>query len=117
VRYDPATGNYVPVDWDEAFALIGRELNALDDPNEAEFYTSGRTSGGVRISCSCVGGTNNFPTVRTCAEPTSVGLPESIGIGKERCCSTTSHMPRRSSSSARTRAPTADADRVAGVAP
>jgi hypothetical protein len=44
MRYDPATDHYVPVTWDEAFTLVGRELNALDDPNEAEFYTSGRTS-------------------------------------------------------------------------
>jgi len=42
--YDPLTDHYVPVDWEEAFAIIGRELNALADPNEAEFYTSGRTS-------------------------------------------------------------------------
>src|SRR5262249_8577843 len=44
MRYDPMTDHYVPVDWEEAFAIIGRELNALADPNEAEFYTSGRTS-------------------------------------------------------------------------
>src|SRR6201984_1289667 len=44
MRYDPATDPYLPVDWDKAFAIIGRELNALADPNEAEFYTSGRTS-------------------------------------------------------------------------
>src|SRR6201995_2783786 len=44
MRYDAATDHYVPINWDDAFALIGRELGALDDPNEAEFYTSGRTS-------------------------------------------------------------------------
>src|SRR5271163_1090169 len=44
MRYDSATDHYVPVGWDEAFALVGHELNALADPNEAEFYTSGRTS-------------------------------------------------------------------------
>jgi anaerobic selenocysteine-containing dehydrogenase len=37
MRYDPATDHYMPVDWGEAFAIIGRELNALNDPNEAEF--------------------------------------------------------------------------------
>jgi formate dehydrogenase major subunit len=42
--YDPVTDHYVPIDWSDAFALIARELNALRDPNEAEFYTSGRTS-------------------------------------------------------------------------
>src|ERR1700753_1375788 len=34
MRYDPATDHYVPIGWDDAFALIARELNALDDPNE-----------------------------------------------------------------------------------
>ena len=41
MRYDPATDHYVPIDWSDAFALIARELNALRDPNEAEFHTSG----------------------------------------------------------------------------
>src|SRR5271168_5385586 len=44
MRYDSATDHYVPVTWEDAFSLIGSELNTLDDPNEAEFYTSGRTS-------------------------------------------------------------------------
>ena len=35
MRYDSSTDRYVPVSWDEAFALIGRELRALADPNEA----------------------------------------------------------------------------------
>ncbi len=86
MRYDPATDHYVPVDWDEAFALIGRELNALDDPNEAEFYTSGRTSNEAAFMYQLFArrfGTNNFPDCSNmCHEPTSVGLPESIGIGK-----------------------------------
>jgi molybdopterin-dependent oxidoreductase alpha subunit len=86
MRYDPATDHYVPVDWDDAFALIGRELNALDDPNQAEFYTSGRTSNEAAFMYQLFVrrfGTNNFPDCSTmCHEPTSVGLPESIGIGK-----------------------------------
>jgi molybdopterin-dependent oxidoreductase alpha subunit len=86
MRYDPAIDHYVPVSWDEAFALIARELNRLDDPNEAEFYTSGRTSNeGAFMYQLFVRrfGTNNFPDCSNmCHEPTSVGLPESIGIGK-----------------------------------
>jgi formate dehydrogenase major subunit len=86
MRYDPATDKYVPVAWDEAFALIGRELRALADPNEAEFYTSGRTSNEAAFLYQLVArlyGTNNFPDCSNmCHEPTSVGLPESIGIGK-----------------------------------
>jgi molybdopterin-dependent oxidoreductase alpha subunit len=86
MRYDPGTDHYVPVGWDEAFAIIGRELNALDDPNEAEFYTSGRTSNEGAFMYQLFArrfGTNNFPDCSNmCHEPTSVGLPESIGIGK-----------------------------------
>ncbi len=36
--------HYVPIEWEEAFSLLAHELNALDDPREAIFYTSGRTS-------------------------------------------------------------------------
>jgi molybdopterin-dependent oxidoreductase alpha subunit len=86
MHYDPATDHYVPVDWDKAFAVIGRELNALADPNEAEFYTSGRTSNEAAFMYQLFArsfGTNNFPDCSNmCHEPTSVGLPESIGIGK-----------------------------------
>jgi formate dehydrogenase major subunit len=86
MRYDPATDRYVPVSWDEAFALVGRELNALSDPNEAEFYTSGRTSNEGAFMYQLFArrfGTNNFPDCSNmCHEPTSVGLPESIGVGK-----------------------------------
>jgi formate dehydrogenase major subunit len=86
MRYDPATDHYVPIEWGDAFATIARELKALDDPNEAEFYTSGRTSNEAafmyQLFARCFG-TNNFPDCSNmCHEPTSVGLPESIGIGK-----------------------------------
>jgi formate dehydrogenase major subunit len=86
MRYDAASDHYVPISWDDAFALIARELNALDDPNEAEFYTSGRTSNEAAFMYQLFVrrfGTNNFPDCSNmCHEPTSVGLPESIGIGK-----------------------------------
>jgi len=36
--------HYEPISWDEAFALTAAELNKLDSPNEALFYTSGRAS-------------------------------------------------------------------------
>jgi len=86
MRYDAAADHYVPIGWDDAFALIGRELRALADPNEAEFYTSGRTSNEAAFLYQLFVrrfGTNNFPDCSNmCHEPTSVGLPESIGIGK-----------------------------------
>ena len=72
--------------WDEAFALIGRHLNALPDPNMAEFYTSGRTSNEAAFLYQLFVreyGTNNFPDCSNmCHEATSVGLPESLGVGK-----------------------------------
>jgi molybdopterin-dependent oxidoreductase alpha subunit len=84
--YDAASDRYVPIRWDEAFALIGRELRALETADQAEFYTSGRTSNEAAFLYQLFVrrfGTNNFPDCSNmCHEPTSVGLPESIGIGK-----------------------------------
>ena len=86
MRYDATTDHYVPVSWDEAFALIGRHLRALDDPNRAEFYTSGRTANEAAFLLSVFVrefGTNNFPDcANMCHEPTSRGLMPAIGIGK-----------------------------------
>jgi molybdopterin-dependent oxidoreductase alpha subunit len=86
MAYDAASDHYLPIGWDEAFALIGRHLNALPDPNMAEFYTSGRTSNEAAFLYQLfvrVYGTNNFPDCSNmCHEATSVGLPKSIGVGK-----------------------------------
>src|SRR5215470_2378073 len=87
--YDEASDKYVPIAWDQAFQLIGRELNALADPNEAEFYTSGRASNEAAFLYQLFVrefGTNNFPDCSNfCHEPTSQGLPPAIGIGKGTC--------------------------------
>jgi formate dehydrogenase major subunit len=86
MRYDSATDRYVPVSWDEAFATVARHLNALGSPDEADFYTSGRASNEAAFLYQIFVrrfGTNNFPDCSNmCHEATSVGLPESIGIGK-----------------------------------
>lgn len=86
MRYDAATDHYVPVSWDDAFALVGRHLRALDSPHQAEFYTSGRTANETAFLYSIFVrefGTNNFPDCSNmCHEPTSRGLPPAIGIGK-----------------------------------
>ena len=86
MRYDAASDHYVPVGWDDAFALIGRHLRALDSPDQAEFYTSGRTANETAFLYSIFVreyGTNNFPDCSNmCHEPTSRGLPHSIGVGK-----------------------------------
>ncbi|GAB3653050.1 FdhF/YdeP family oxidoreductase [Glycomyces tarimensis] len=77
---------YVPVEWDEAFALIADELAALDDPNEAAFYTSGRTSNEAAFLYQLFArrfGTNNLPDCSNmCHESSGAALNETIGIGK-----------------------------------
>lgn len=86
MRYDAGSDHYVPCSWDEAFALIGNHLRALDSPHQAEFYTSGRTSNEAAFLYSIFVrefGTNNFPDCSNmCHEPTSRGLPPAIGVGK-----------------------------------
>jgi len=86
MRYDAATDKYVPVSWDEAFALIGKHLRALESPHQAEFYTSGRTPNEAAFLYAIfvrAFGTNNFPDCSNmCHEPTSRGLPPAIGVGK-----------------------------------
>ncbi|WP_287495828.1 FdhF/YdeP family oxidoreductase [Pandoraea sp. CB10b_02] len=86
MRYDAATDHYVPIAWDDAFAMIGRHLRALPDPDQAAFYTSGRTSNEAAFLYQLFVrhyGTNNFPDCSNmCHEPTSVGLPPVVGLGK-----------------------------------
>ncbi len=86
MRYDPATDRYVPVSWDEAFRRIGEVLKGLDDPHQALFYTSGRTSNEAAFLYQLFGrlfGTNNFPDCSNmCHESSGTGLTESIGVGK-----------------------------------
>ncbi|GGJ04767.1 FdhF/YdeP family oxidoreductase [Neoroseomonas lacus] len=86
MTYDAASDRYVPIGWDDAFATIARHLIALPDPNMAEFYTSGRTSNEAAFLYQLFVrefGTNNFPDCSNmCHEATSVGLPQSIGVGK-----------------------------------
>lgn len=83
--YDPISDKYVPVEWDQAFARIGGILRSLP-PDQIDLYTSGRASNEVAYLYQLFGrelGTNNFPDCSNmCHEATSVGLPQSIGIGK-----------------------------------
>jgi molybdopterin-dependent oxidoreductase alpha subunit len=78
--------NYETIEWDEAFELIGKTLRGLDSPNEAIFYTSGRTSNEAAFMYQLMVrefGTNNMPDCSNmCHESSGVGLGESIGIGK-----------------------------------
>ncbi len=86
MAYDAASDRYLPISWDDAFARVGAALQALPDPDMAEFYTSGRTSNEAAFLYQLMVrefGTNNFPDCSNmCHEATSVALPESIGVGK-----------------------------------
>ena len=86
MRYDAASDHYVPVRWDEAFALIARHLNALPSPDEAIFYTSGRTSNEAAFLYQLFVreyGTNNFPDCSNmCHESSGTALKKQIGVGK-----------------------------------
>lgn len=86
VRYDAATDKYLPISWDDAFKLIAEHLHALDNPDQAAFYTSGRASNEAAFLYQLFVrsfGTNNFPDCSNmCHETTSVGLLDSIGLGK-----------------------------------
>lgn len=86
LRYDAVTDTYVPVRWDAAFAEIGRVLNSLDHPDQAEFYTSGRASNEAAFLYQMfvrLYGTNNFPDCSNmCHEASGVALTQAIGVGK-----------------------------------
>ncbi|TMV62152.1 CbbBc protein, partial [Thioclava sp. BHET1] len=86
MRYDAASDRYLPLSWDEAFGLIGDVMQRQSDPDAVEFYTSGRASNEAAFLFQIFArefGTNNFPDCSNmCHEATSVGLPQSIGIGK-----------------------------------
>ncbi|HEV2704338.1 MAG TPA: FdhF/YdeP family oxidoreductase [Pyrinomonadaceae bacterium] len=78
--------HYEPLSWDEAFRLVASELNALATPDEAAFYTSGRTSNEAAFLYQLFVrqfGTNNLPDCSNmCHESSGSALTETIGIGK-----------------------------------
>ncbi|MBV9869098.1 MAG: FdhF/YdeP family oxidoreductase [Frankiaceae bacterium] len=85
--YKPAgEDHYRPIGWDEAFDVVARHLRSLSSPDQATFYTSGRTSNEAAYVYQLFVrsfGTNNLPDCSNmCHESTSVSLAETIGIGK-----------------------------------
>lgn len=78
--------HYELISWEEALRAIADELKALKSPDEAIFYTSGRTSNETAFIYQLFArqfGTNNMPDCSNmCHESTSVALTESIGLGK-----------------------------------
>lgn len=78
--------HYEPISWDDAFKMIAAHLNACRTPDEAVFYTSGRTSNEAAFLYQLFVrqfGTNNLPDCSNmCHESSGVALKETIGIGK-----------------------------------
>src|SRR5882757_2506879 len=78
--------HYEPISWDDAFELVGGKIRGLADPNEAIFYTSGRTSNEAAFSYQLLAralGTNNLPDCSNmCHESSGSALIQTIGIGK-----------------------------------
>lgn len=85
--YLPEGGDrYEPVSWERAFDIVGEELAALSSPDEALFYTSGRTSNEAAFLYQLFArefGTNNLPDCSNmCHESSGSALSETIGVGK-----------------------------------
>jgi molybdopterin-dependent oxidoreductase alpha subunit len=78
--------HFSEIGWDEAFAIVGDALRRLASPDEATFYTSGRTSNEAAFLYQLFVrqlGTNNLPDCSNmCHESSGTGLHESIGVGK-----------------------------------
>jgi len=77
---------YSAVSWEKAFEIAGQALQGLETPDDAIFYTSGRTSNEAAFLYQLFArrlGTNNLPDCSNlCHESSGVGLSETIGIGK-----------------------------------
>ncbi len=80
------SSKYVPISWEDAFAKIATQVKELSSPDEACFYTSGRTSNEAAFLYQLFAkqvGTNNLPDCSNmCHESSGKGLSETVGIGK-----------------------------------
>jgi molybdopterin-dependent oxidoreductase alpha subunit len=78
--------HYEPIEWHDAFSLIASHLDGLASPDEAVFYTSGRTSNEAAFLYQLLVrsfGTNNLPDCSNmCHESSGAALSETTGIGK-----------------------------------
>ena len=78
--------HYEPISWEDACKLIADQLRQLDHPDEAIFYTSGRSSNEAAFLYGMFArafGTNNMPDCSNmCHESSGKALSETLGIGK-----------------------------------
>ncbi|WP_395406063.1 FdhF/YdeP family oxidoreductase [Pseudoduganella sp. UC29_106] len=86
MRYDAATDTYLEISWEEAFVLAGGALRALEHPDRAVFYASGRSSNEAAFPYQLFArafGTNNMPdSSNYCHESSGDALRLSLGVGK-----------------------------------
>ena len=82
----PDSSHYQPISWEQALQLIADRVQALDHPDQAIFYTSGRTSNEAAFLYQLMVrrlGTNNLPDcANLCHESSGVGLSAAVGVGK-----------------------------------
>ncbi len=82
----PGSDHYEPISWHDALDLVATELRALDSPDEAAFYTSGRVSNEAAFVLQLFArafGTNNLPDCSNlCHESSGTALSETLGTGK-----------------------------------
>ncbi|WP_426596022.1 FdhF/YdeP family oxidoreductase [Cellulomonas sp. McL0617] len=78
--------HYEPISWASALRLVASKLNGLDSPDQAAFYTSGRTANETAFVYQLfvrAFGTNNLPDCSNmCHESTGTAMLETLGIGK-----------------------------------
>jgi molybdopterin-dependent oxidoreductase alpha subunit len=83
---EKGSSKYKAVSWDFAFQRIAKELDNCATPDEAVFYTSGRTGNEAAFLYQLFVrkfGTNNLPDCSNlCHESSGTALIESLGIGK-----------------------------------
>lgn len=82
----PDKKHYEPISWEDAYHLISKELKGLGSPDEAIFYTSGRSSNEAAFLYGTFAralGTNNLPDCSNmCHESSGIALKNTLGIGK-----------------------------------
>lgn len=78
--------HYQSISWNDAFEKVGKHLNDLNYPDEAVFYTSGRTTNEAAFLYQLFVrefGTANLPDCSNmCHEASGSALTETLGIGK-----------------------------------
>ncbi|MEJ2004419.1 MAG: FdhF/YdeP family oxidoreductase [Cyclobacteriaceae bacterium] len=86
VKCSEGSDRYEPISWEDAFSEIGGFLRSLSSPDEAIFYTSGRTSNEAAFMYQLFVrqyGTNNLPDCSNmCHESSGAALSQTVGIGK-----------------------------------